>query len=207
MERAARQGWRYCSSIKKNSPHEYGWMNPLHLCRSWAIIRTRIEDVEMYPWSLNGCPRSVILSDHLVSPSPHWSINTKGFLLFDEKIYVPDTSIWNPHPESSCPPPILLRTSPEEDINPVATLEDNLYSNLDFSNNNKALAQAFSKLANGLLNTQQLSAPFWVCKPNPFNRSDTRKTQPFLTQCFLNFQDHPDVFLLDSTRVTLDWFV
>ena len=33
-----------------------------------------------------------IASAQLDSPSPHWSINSKGLLLLDDKIYVPDTS-------------------------------------------------------------------------------------------------------------------
>ena len=33
-----------------------------------------------------------IASVQLDSPSPHWSINSEGFLLFDKKIYVPDHS-------------------------------------------------------------------------------------------------------------------
>ena len=33
-----------------------------------------------------------ITSAQLNSPSPHWSIDSEGFLLLDDKIYVPDTS-------------------------------------------------------------------------------------------------------------------
>ena len=33
-----------------------------------------------------------IASAQLDSPSPHWSIDSKGFLLLDNKIYIPDTS-------------------------------------------------------------------------------------------------------------------
>ena len=33
-----------------------------------------------------------ITSAQLDSPSPRWSINSEGFLLLDDKIYVPDTS-------------------------------------------------------------------------------------------------------------------
>ena len=33
-----------------------------------------------------------IASAQLHSPSPHWSIDSKGFLLLNDKIYIPDTS-------------------------------------------------------------------------------------------------------------------
>ena len=55
-----------------------------------------------------------------------------------------------------------------------------------------------------------------VCKPDVFDGSDTRKLQPFLVQCTLNFRNHPDAFSTDSAKVTfalsflkgtvLDWF-
>ena len=32
-----------------------------------------------------------IASTQLDSPSPRWSVNSEGFLLLDNKIYVPDT--------------------------------------------------------------------------------------------------------------------
>ena len=35
---------------------------------------------------------NLIASAQLDSPSPHWSIDPKGFLLLDDKIYIPDTS-------------------------------------------------------------------------------------------------------------------
>ena len=34
----------------------------------------------------------LIASAQLNFPSPHWSINSKGFLLLNNKIYIPDTS-------------------------------------------------------------------------------------------------------------------
>ena len=35
---------------------------------------------------------NLITSAQLNSPSSHWSIDSEGFLLFDEKIYVPNCS-------------------------------------------------------------------------------------------------------------------
>ena len=70
------------------------------------------------------------------------------------------------------------------------------------------LTKAFGQLADSLNNTRKLSVQF--------DRSDTRKLQPFLTQCLLNFRDHPDAFSDDGAKVTyvfsflhgtaLDWF-
>ena len=33
-----------------------------------------------------------ITSAQLDSPSPHWSVNSEGFLLLDDKIYIPNTT-------------------------------------------------------------------------------------------------------------------
>jgi hypothetical protein len=53
-------------------------------------------------------------------------------------------------------------------------------------------------------------------EPDTFNGSDPRKLQPFLHQCYLNFQDRTDAFSSRSVKVTyalsylkgtaLDWF-
>ena len=70
------------------------------------------------------------------------------------------------------------------------------------SDDQPALARAFNWLANGLLNTKRTQTFARVREPNPFDGSDTQKLQPFLTQCFLNFQDQPDAFADDSGKVT-----
>ena len=67
-----------------------------------------------------------------------------------------------------------------------------------------------------LLNTRRTPTFTRVREPDPCDGSDTQKLQPFLTQCFLNFWDCPDVFTNDSVKVTytlsylkgtvLDWF-
>ena len=70
--------------------------------------------------------------------------------------------------------------------------------------------------------TQSLSSPkksaAWtkVHEPDVFDGSDTRKLQPFLVQCTLNFHNRPDAFTSNSDKVTftlsylkgtaLDWF-
>ena len=84
------------------------------------------------------------------------------------------------------------------------------------SDDQPALPRAFNRLADGLLNTRRMPTFARVWEPDPFNGSDTQKLQPFLTQCFLNFQDCPNVFTDDSAKVTytlsylkgtaLDWF-
>ena len=78
------------------------------------------------------------------------------------------------------------------------------------------LAKAFSQLADSLNNARKPSAQAQVREPDQFNGSDTRKLQPFLTQCLLNFRDRPDTFSDDGAKVTyvlsflhgtaLDWF-
>ena len=56
--------------------------------------------------------------------------------------------------------------------------------------------------------TQTLSSPkkstTWtkVREPDVFDRSNTRKLQPFLVQCTLNFHNRPDAFTSDSDKVT-----
>ena len=100
--------------------------------------------------------------------------------------------------------------------NPVTANEDSPSTSVIMSDDQPALAQAFNQLADGLLNTKRTLTFARVREPDPFNGSDTQKLQPFLTQCFLNFWDQPDVFADDSAKVTytlsylkgtvLDWF-
>ena len=78
------------------------------------------------------------------------------------------------------------------------------------------LAKAFGQLADSLNNTRKPSIQARVREPDQFDGSDTCKLQPFLTQCLLNFHNHPDAFSNDSAKVTyilsflhgtvLDWF-
>ena len=78
------------------------------------------------------------------------------------------------------------------------------------------LAKTFYQLADSLNNTRKPSVQARVREPDQFDGSDTHKLQLFLTQCLLNFCDHPDAFSDDSAKVTyvlsflhgtaLDWF-
>ena len=78
------------------------------------------------------------------------------------------------------------------------------------------LTKAFGQLANSLNNTGKPSVQARVRESDQFDGSDTRKLQPFLTQCLLNCRDRPDVFSADSAKVTyvlsflhgtaLNWF-
>ena len=78
------------------------------------------------------------------------------------------------------------------------------------------LAKAFGQLADSLNNTRKPSVQARVREPDQFDGSDTRKLQPFLTQCLLEFRNRPDAFSDDSAKVTyvlsflhgtaLDWF-
>ena len=78
------------------------------------------------------------------------------------------------------------------------------------------LAKAFGQLADSLNNARKPSVQARVREPDQFDGSDTRKLQPFLTQCLLNFRDRPDAFSDNGAKVTyvlsflhgtaLDWF-
>ena len=71
-------------------------------------------------------------------------------------------------------------------------------------------------LTQSLLSPKKSTAQTKVREPDVFNGSDTRKLQPFLVQCTLNFHNHPDTFTSNSDKVifalsylkgtTLDWF-
>ena len=52
-----------------------------------------IMDTEKLHSNIQSSLRSdPIASVQLDSPSPRWSVDSEGFLLFDEKIYIPDHS-------------------------------------------------------------------------------------------------------------------
>ena len=52
-----------------------------------------IMDIKKLHSNIRSSLRSnLIASTQLDSPSPHWSINSEGFLLLNNKIYIPDTS-------------------------------------------------------------------------------------------------------------------
>ena len=61
-----------------------------------VLHATIIMDIEKFHsdiWS--SLYSDLITSAQLNSPSSRWSVNSKGFLLFDEKIYIPDCSdLW-----------------------------------------------------------------------------------------------------------------
>ena len=78
------------------------------------------------------------------------------------------------------------------------------------------LAAALILLAQSLSVPKKNSEWTKVQEPDVFDGSDTRKLQPFLVQCTLNFKNRPDAFSTDSAKVTfalsylrgtvLDWF-
>ena len=78
------------------------------------------------------------------------------------------------------------------------------------------LATAITLLTQSLSSLKKSAARTQVCELDVFDGSDTRKLQPFLVQCTLNFRNHPDAFTSDSDKVTftlsylkgtmLDWF-
>jgi Domain of unknown function (DUF4939) len=64
------------------------------------------------------------------------------------------------------------------------------------------LARALTLLANSIGAPKVSKAWTKVHEPDPFDGSDTRKLQPFLVQCQLNFRDRPDTFASDKAKVT-----
>ena len=78
------------------------------------------------------------------------------------------------------------------------------------------LAAAITLLTQSLSSPKKSATRTKVHEPDVFNGSDTRKLQPFLVQCTLNFRNRPDAFTSNSDKVTfalsylkdtaLDWF-
>jgi Domain of unknown function (DUF4939) len=64
------------------------------------------------------------------------------------------------------------------------------------------LVRALTLLANSIGAPKVSKARTKVRKPDPFDGSNTRKLQPFLVQCQLNFHDRPDTFASDEAKVT-----
>ena len=67
------------------------------LCATFLSVPTLCATIIMDDEKLHSNIRSSLCSDliastQLDSPSPHWSIDSEGFLPFNNKIYVPDTS-------------------------------------------------------------------------------------------------------------------
>ena len=78
------------------------------------------------------------------------------------------------------------------------------------------LAAAITLLSKSLSSPKKSALWTKVRKPDVFDGSNTRKLQPFLVQCTLNFHNRPNAFISDSDKVTfalsylkgtaLDWF-
>ena len=78
------------------------------------------------------------------------------------------------------------------------------------------LAATLTLLAQSLSALKKNSEWTKVQEPDVFDGSDTRKLQPVLVQCTLNFRNCPDTFSTDSAKVTfalsylkgtaLNWF-
>src|SRR5882672_3838457 len=61
-------------------------------------------------------------------------------------------------------------------------------------------AQKFAKTIGELVKTGGSSKPK-LREPDPFDGSDSQKLRTFILQCRLNFQDHPDLFQDDKSKV------
>ena len=93
---------------------------------------------------------------------------------------------------------LAAKTPADTEGDPVTAIKDSPSTSVIMSDDQPALARAFNRLADGLLNTKRTPTFARVQEPNLFNGSDTQKLQPFLTQCFLNFRDRPDGFADDT---------
>ena len=61
-------------------------------------------------------------------------------------------------------------------------------------------ASAFIKAIGMIVGKDSGSKPkLW--EPDPFDGSDSQKLHTFISQCKLNFQDHPDMFKSDTAKV------
>src|SRR5882672_1953611 len=61
-------------------------------------------------------------------------------------------------------------------------------------------AQKFAKAIGELVKTGGSSKPK-LREPDPFDGSESRKLRTFILQCRLNFQDHPNIFEDDTSKV------
>ena len=69
-------------------------------------------------------------------------------------------------------------TPADTEGDPVTTIKESSSTSVVMSNDQPALAQAFNRLADGLLNTRRMSTFAQVQEPNPFNGSDTQNYSP-----------------------------
>ena len=94
----------------KEGGSDYASVNPHNLCPIFmqeqlasslhatflsvpTLCTTIIMDIEKLHSDIRSSLHSnPIASAQLNSPSPHWSINSEGFLLLNDKIYIPDTT-------------------------------------------------------------------------------------------------------------------
>src|SRR6266481_5203595 len=107
-------------------------------------------------------------------------------------------SISNPELQSTPSTPQLMSAQPE------SAHSSNQGQTLDESPNEAPIQltseEAFVKAIDSIVKANMLSK-VKLQEPDPFNGSDSHKLRTFILQCKLNFQDHPDLFKDNSTKV------
>src|SRR5882724_7427904 len=99
-------------------------------------------------------------------------------------------------------PPTPANMSSQHKSAHVKTLDETPDETLGTTNPNHE-AEAFAKAIDKIVKANYGSSKFKpkLREPNPFDSSDSQKLRTFILQCKLNFQDHPDQFKDDTTKV------
>src|SRR5882724_6874918 len=99
------------------------------------------------------------------------------------------------------PTPINMSSAQPESIH-IETLDETPDKTLGTTNPNNE-AEAFAKSIDKIVQANYGSSKSKpkLREPNPFNGSDSWKLCTFILQCKLNFQDHPDQFQDNTTKV------
>src|SRR5882724_9661012 len=82
----------------------------------------------------------------------------------------------------------------------IDTLDETPNETLGTTNHEaEAFTKAIDKIVKANYGSSKSKLKLW--EPDPFNGSDSQKLYTFIIQCKLNFQDHPDQFQDDTTKV------
>src|SRR5882724_8003782 len=102
---------------------------------------------------------------------------------------------------SHSPTPIHMSSTQPKSTH-IETLDETPNEILGTTNPNneaEAFAKAINKIIKANYGSSKSKLKLW--EPDPFDGSDSQKLHTFILQCKLNFQDHPDQFQNDATKV------
>src|SRR5882724_1367928 len=101
---------------------------------------------------------------------------------------------------SHSPTPINMSSQPKSaHIETLDETPDEMLGTTNPNNEVEAFAKAINKIVKANYGSPK-SKPK-LREPDPFDGSDSRKLHTFILQCKLNFQDCPDLFQNDTTKV------